>query len=307
MPPERRRASGRASGNPPAFRRVAGIPSPRPADRTTSPKGTLLDEREGVRCNVSSPCSPARCSWRWAVPLSRRTICSRPLFEPIPEQPPELPGLQATPERVELGKMLYFETRLSESHTISCNSCHMVGLGGVDMLETSIGHRWQMGARNSPTVLNAVFNSAQFWDGRAKDLEEQAGGPLENPVEMATTHAHVIETLRAIPGYVELFAKAFPDDPDPVNIENVTDAIALFEATLITPNAPFDRYLRGDADALTPEQKEGLQIFVDTAVRAAIAASISAAISISPSASSNCRAPSSCRPATRGGSRSPNR
>jgi cytochrome c peroxidase len=203
--------------------------------------------------------------------------------------------------------MLYFETRLSESHTISCNSCHMVGLGGVDMLETSIGHRWQMGARNSPTVLNAVFNSAQFWDGRAKDLEEQAGGPLENPVEMATTHAHVIETLRAIPGYVELFAKAFPDDPDPVNIENVTDAIALFEATLITPNAPFDRYLRGDADALTPEQKEGLQIFVDTAVRAAIAASISAAISISPSASSNCRAPSSCRPATRGGSRSPNR
>jgi cytochrome c peroxidase len=107
---------------------------------------------------------------------------ARSLFEPVPEQPPELPGLQATPERVELGKMLYFETRLSESHTISCNSCHMVGLGGVDMLETSIGHRWQMGARNSPTVLNAVFNSAQFWDGRAKDLEEQAGGPLENPV-----------------------------------------------------------------------------------------------------------------------------
>ena len=188
---------------------------------------------------------------------------ARSLFEPIPEQPPELPGLQATPERVELGKMLYFETRLSESHTISCNSCHMVGLGGVDMLETSIGHRWQMGARNSPTVLNAVFNTAQFWDGRAKDLEEQAAGPIENPVEMASTHAHVVEMLSAIPGYVEMFAKAFPEDSDPISIENVTDSIALFEATLITPDAPFDRYLRGDENALTPEQKEGLQLFVD--------------------------------------------
>jgi cytochrome c peroxidase len=188
---------------------------------------------------------------------------ARSLFEPIPEQPPELPGLEATPERVELGKMLYFETRLSESHTISCNSCHMVGLGGVDMLETSVGHRWQMGARNSPTVLNAVFNSAQFWDGRAEDLEEQAAGPIENPVEMASTHEHVVEMLSAIPGYVELFAKAFPEDSDPINIENVTDSIALFEATLITPNAPFDRYLKGEENALTTEQKDGLQLFVD--------------------------------------------
>jgi len=188
---------------------------------------------------------------------------ARSFFEAIPEQPPELPGLQATPERIELGKMLYFETRLSESHTISCNSCHMVGLGGVDMLETSVGHRWQMGARNAPTVLNAVFNTAQFWDGRAKDLEEQAAGPIENPVEMASTHGHVVEMLIAIPGYVEMFAKAFPDDPEPISIKNVTDSIALFEATLITPNAPFDRYLRGDENALTPEQKEGLQLFVD--------------------------------------------
>jgi cytochrome c peroxidase len=185
------------------------------------------------------------------------------LFEPIPEQPLDLPGVQATPERVELGKMLYFETRLSESHTISCNSCHMVGLGGVDMLETSIGHRWQTGARNAPTVLNAVLNTAQFWDGRAKDLEEQAGGPIENPVEMASTHEHVVEMLSAIPGYVDMFAKAFPDDPDPINIKNVTDSIALFEATLVTPDAPFDRYLKGDENALTAEQKEGLRLFVD--------------------------------------------
>jgi cytochrome c peroxidase len=185
------------------------------------------------------------------------------LFEPIPSEPPALEGIEATPERVELGKMLYFEPRLSESHTISCNSCHLVGLGGVDMLETSLGHRWQKGARNAPTVLNAVFNTAQFWDGRAKDLEEQAGGPLINPIEMATTHQHVIEQLSAIPGYVAMFQKAFPEDADPINIKNVEDAIALFEATLITPNAPFDQYLRGDDTALTVEQKEGLQLFVD--------------------------------------------
>jgi cytochrome c peroxidase len=112
-------------------------------------------------------------------------------------------------------------------------------------------------------VLNSVFNTAQFWDGRAKDLEEQAGGPMVNPVEMASTHQHVVEMLSAIPGYVEMFAKAFPEDSDPISIKNVTDSIALFEATLITPNAPFDRYLRGDENALTTEQKEGLQLFVD--------------------------------------------
>jgi cytochrome c peroxidase len=188
---------------------------------------------------------------------------ARSLFEPIPTEAPPLPGLEATPERVELGKMLYFEPRLSASHTISCNSCHLVGLGGVDMRETSIGHRWQLGGRNAPTVLNAIFNIAQFWDGRAKDLEEQAGAPIENPVEMASSHGQVVEMLSAIPGYVDIFATAFPGESDPINIENVTDSIALFEATLITPNAPFDRYLRGEEDALTMEQQEGLQLFVD--------------------------------------------
>jgi cytochrome c peroxidase len=205
------------------------------------------------------------CLWALAAPVHADELMdtARGMFEPIPTETPSLPGVDATPERVELGKMLYFEPRLSESHTISCNSCHMVGLGGVDMLETSVGHRWQRGGRNAPTVLNSVFNTAQFWDGRAKDLEEQAGGPMINPVEMASTHEHVIEMLRAIPGYIEMFAKAFPDDPDPISIKNVTDSIALLEATLITPNAPFDRYLRGDENALTTEQKEGLQLFVD--------------------------------------------
>jgi cytochrome c peroxidase len=209
--------------------------------------------------------TPVLCLTALATPAYADELMelAQSLFEPIPSEPPALEGVEATPERVELGKMLYFEPRLSESHTISCNSCHLVGLGGVDMLETSLGHRWQKGGRNAPTVLNAVFNTAQFWDGRAKDLEEQAGGPLINPVEMATTHEHVIEQLRAIPGYVAMFEKAFPADPDPLDIANVEDAIALFEATLITPDAPFDRYLKGDGDALTAEQKEGLRLFVD--------------------------------------------
>lgn len=186
------------------------------------------------------------------------------MFDPIPSEPPEIAGNPSTPAKVELGTMLYFETRISESHTISCNSCHMVGLGGVDMLETSVGHRWQLGGRNAPTVLNSVFNTAQFWDGRANDLEEQAGGPLINPIEMASSHLHVIEQLKSIPGYYAAFEAAFPGDPDPIRIDNAVQAIAVFEATLVTPNAPFDLYLEGDADALTEEQIAGLQLFIDS-------------------------------------------
>jgi len=129
--------------------------------------------------------------------------------------------------------MLFFEPRLSASHIISCNSCHNLGLGGADTQSPSIGHRWQHGARNAPTVLNAVFNKAQFWDGRAKDLEQQAGGPMVNPVEMASPEAHVAEQLKGIPGYGEAFAKAFPGEPDPIMLANVQKAI---------------RRLRGDAD-----------------------------------------------------------
>lgn len=186
------------------------------------------------------------------------------LFQPIPEKPPAVKDVAATPAMVELGKALYFDPRLSESHNISCNTCHQIGLGGVDMLPVSIGHKSQKGTRNAPTVLNSVFNTAQFWDGRAADLKEQAGGPIQNPVEMAITHQHAIEMLQGIPGYAPMFRAAFPGDKDPVTIGNVEKAIAVFEATLITPNAPFDKYLRGDAAALTAEQKDGLKLFIDT-------------------------------------------
>ncbi|MDE2305636.1 MAG: cytochrome-c peroxidase [Gammaproteobacteria bacterium] len=190
-------------------------------------------------------------------------VRARALFKPIPSSPPALPGNPATPAKVALGKMLYFDPRLSASHAISCASCHNLSLGGTDIASTSLGHRWQKGGRNSPTVLNAVFNVAQFWDGRAKDLQEQAGGPIANPVEMASPAGHVVAQLKAIPGYATYFAAAFPGDHDPIRLENIQKAIAVFEATLITPGAPFDRFLNGKNDALTPAEKAGLTVFID--------------------------------------------
>ncbi len=188
---------------------------------------------------------------------------ARQQFEAIPSAPPELPGNPATPAKILLGKMLFFEPRLSASHVISCNSCHNLGLGGADAEPTSIGHRWQHGGRNAPTVMNAVFNKAQFWDGRAKDLEQQAGGPIANPIEMGSPETHVAEQLKGIPGYREYFANAFPSEADPITLANVQKAIAVFEATLITPNAPFDKFLEGNAEAISAEQKAGLALFMD--------------------------------------------
>jgi cytochrome c peroxidase len=184
------------------------------------------------------------------------------LFKPIPDAPPVLPDNTATPAQVELGTMLYFEPRLSKSGIITCNTCHAIGTGGADNVPTSVGHGWQKGPRNAPTVLNAVFNTAQFWDGRAKDLEEQAKGPIQASVEMNNTPALVVQTLSSIPEYVERFKKAFPGHKDPVTFDNMAAAIEAFEATLITPNAPFDRFLKGETKALSGEQQEGLQLFM---------------------------------------------
>jgi cytochrome c peroxidase len=188
---------------------------------------------------------------------------ARQLFDAIPQSAPVLPGNPATPAKLELGKKLFFEPRLSASHAISCNSCHNLGLGGADAEPTSIGHNWQRGGRNAPTVLNAAFNLAQFWDGRAKDLEEQAGGPMINPVEMASLESQVGEQLKGIPGYKAAFSDAFPGEADPITKSNAQKAIAVFEATLITPDAPFDLFLKGDANALSASQKEGLALFIE--------------------------------------------
>ena len=187
---------------------------------------------------------------------------ARALFEVIPSTPPELEGNPATPEKVELGKMLYFEPRLSSSWLISCNTCHNVGMGGVDLMETSIGHGWQKGPRNAPTVLNAVFNIAQFWDGRAEDLAEQAQGPVQAGVEMNNTPDRAIQTLKSMQEYVRRFGESFPGEADPVTFDNMALAIEVFEATLLTPNSPFDRFLMGDSEALSELEREGLETFV---------------------------------------------
>jgi cytochrome c peroxidase len=188
-------------------------------------------------------------------------------FKPIPSVPPEQKGNPSNPAKVELGKMLFFDPRLSSSWLISCNTCHNLGLGGVDALETSIGHQWQKGPRNSPTVLNAVLNIAQFWDGRAKDLREQAKGPVQAAVEMNSTPERTVETLRSMAGYVEQFQRAFPGEPEAVTFDNMAKAIEVFEATLLTPDSTFDRYLKGEDGALNNTEKEGLRLFMSKGCR----------------------------------------
>ncbi|HMN81181.1 MAG TPA: cytochrome-c peroxidase [Burkholderiaceae bacterium] len=179
--------------------------------------------------------------------------------EPI--QP--LPAVKVTkPALVELGKKLYFDPRLSRSGFISCNSCHNLSMGGTDNIKTSIGHNWAEGPINAPTVLNSSLNLAQFWDGRAKDLQAQAGGPIANPGEMASNHVLAISMLQSIPGYVAEFKKAFGTEK--ISIDEVTKAIAAFEETLVTPNSRFDKWLKGDKKALTANELAGYELFKDS-------------------------------------------
>ena len=184
------------------------------------------------------------------------------LFTPLPSTVPALNDNAITPEKIDLGKALFFDPRMSASGVFSCNSCHNLATGGDDNLETSIGHGWQKGPRNSPTVLNSVFNEAQFWDGRAPDLAEQAKGPVQAGVEMANTPDNVVATLNSMPQYVEWFTASFPEDSAAVTFDNFAKAIEAYEATLITPS-PFDAFLNGDEAAMSAEQKQGLQVFMD--------------------------------------------
>jgi len=182
-----------------------------------------------------------------------------PAAEPIqPIAPPKI----TNPAAVELGKALFFDPRLSKSGFISCNSCHNLSMGGSDNLKSSIGHGWQKGPINSPTVLNARYNLAQFWDGRAADLKAQAGGPIANPGEMAFSHELAVDTLKTIPGYVAAFRKAFGSDE--INVDRITGAIAAFEETLVTPNSRFDQWLKGNKKALNTEELAGYKLFKDS-------------------------------------------
>ena len=171
------------------------------------------------------------------------------------------PAKVANPQLVELGKKLYFDPRLSLSGFISCNSCHNLSMGGSDNLKSSIGHNWQKGPINAPTVLNSSMGVAQFWDGRSPTLKAQAGGPIANPGEMAFTHELAVGVLTTIPAYQTEFQRAF--DSSGIDIDKVTTAIAAFEETLVTPNSRFDRWLSGDAGAISSQELAGYQLFKD--------------------------------------------
>lgn len=180
------------------------------------------------------------------------------VFAQEPIQPIEKPT-DIDERKAELGKKLFFDARLSKSGWISCNSCHNLSRGGTDNLVSSIGHQWAQGPINAPTVLNAVYNMSQFWDGRAADLQAQAGGPIANPGEMASTHELAVGVLQTIPGYVAEFEQIYGEGP--ITISEVTETIAEFERTLVTPDSRFDLWLKGDKAALTEQEVEGYQLF----------------------------------------------
>lgn len=167
-----------------------------------------------------------------------------------------------TDEKVDLGRMLFYDTRLSLNNSISCNSCHNLSEYGVDGKTASPGHQGQLGERVSPTVYNVAGHFRQFWDGRAETIEEQAIMPVTNPVEMAMPDEdYVLGVVGSIPGYVDAFEQAFPDDSEPVNLENFGKALGAFQRVLTTPS-PWDAFLAGDKDALTNEEKQGFNDFV---------------------------------------------
>ncbi len=167
------------------------------------------------------------------------------MFQPLMEQA-DNPENPITGPKVDLGRMLYFDTRLSKDHSVSCNTCHDLASFGDDGASVSTGIGKQQGGRSAPTVYNAAIHIAQFWDGRAKDVEAQAVGPITNPIEMGMPDSdYVLKVVNSIPGYVEAFQTAFPDDENPVTYDNVGNAIGAFERTLLTP-APFDAFLKGD-------------------------------------------------------------
>ncbi|MFA7069337.1 MAG: cytochrome-c peroxidase [Sulfurimonas sp.] len=198
-----------------------------------------------------------------------RTMAKQAGLKAIPTDKAELnklidnPKNPITSEKIELGKKLYFDPRLSKSGLISCNTCHNLSFGGADGVPAATGHKWAANPShlNSPTVYNSVFFNSQFWDGRDPHLEAQAQGPAQADVEMAATPKHIEGVVNSMPEYVEEFKKAYGKDVK-ITFEKVTDTIATFERTLVTPSA-FDDFLNGDDKAMTPAQKDGLKTFID--------------------------------------------
>jgi len=183
------------------------------------------------------------------------------VFAPLPSQV-ELPGQPPTDAQIALGRELFYETLLSDGHDVSCNSCHALNGWGADGRKVSLGHDGKAGTRNAPTVYNAAGHVAQFWDGRAADIEAQAKGPILNPVEMGMPDsAAVLAHLRESRSYVAAFRAAFPREAVPITYDNVGRAIGAFERRLLTPSR-WDRFLAGDSAALTLVERQGLQTFL---------------------------------------------
>ncbi|MBN2870545.1 MAG: cytochrome-c peroxidase [Campylobacterales bacterium] len=190
-------------------------------------------------------------------------------LKPIPANKKALEKLTSNPKnpttaaKVELGKMLYFEPRLSKSGLISCNTCHNLGLGGSDGMSAAIGHKWKANPHHlsSPTVYNAVFYSQQFWDGRSPHLEDQAQGPMQAAPEMAAPKELVTDVVTSIPTYVTMFQKAYGKNVN-ITFEKIADTIAVFERTLVTPSR-YDDFLNGNKKALTAAEQKGLKTFID--------------------------------------------
>jgi cytochrome c peroxidase len=208
---------------------------------------------------------------RWITLFLSSAVLSTPVFplqavewEALPKTPPIPKDNPQSDAKITLGKTLYFDPRLSSTGTVSCNSCHNVMLGGDDNRPVSFGVHGKLGPRSSPSVWNSAFLSVQFWDGRAASLEEQAKGPVTNPIEMGMPDWDVvIKRLQAIPGYQPLFKTAFPEEKTPLNADNAAKAIAAYERTLITPNSPYDRYVQGDKKALTEQQVKGMELVAE--------------------------------------------
>ncbi|MGR9085631.1 MAG: cytochrome-c peroxidase [Gammaproteobacteria bacterium] len=183
-------------------------------------------------------------------------------LESLPTQAPAPADNPTTEAKVELGRMLYHDPRLSSTGTVSCSSCHNTMLGGEDNRPNSMGINGQTGGRSAPTVWNAAFNQVQFWDGRAASREEQAAGPVTNPIEMGMkSWDDVVARLKSIDGYAKAFAEAFGDNS--ISKENATKAIAAYERTLITPNSAYDKYASGDQAAMTEQQIRGMNKAVE--------------------------------------------
>ena len=198
-----------------------------------------------------------------ATLLTVSTTAAAQNWQALPDQPPAPDDNPVSDARTELGKMLYFDPRMSSTGTVSCNSCHNLMEGGDDSRPTSVGVHGQLGGRNAPTVWNAAFLSVQFWDGRAPTLEAQAKGPLVNPIEMGmASTADAAARIKRIPGYRPYFDRAFGNGAE-ITADTIAKAIATFERTLVTPGAPYDRFVQGEKSALSEQQQRGMQKFAE--------------------------------------------